>query len=213
MARTPTGTTFFIYTSLATAKTVSGISNAAEAVVSCVAHGYANGDVIFIQSGWGRLNKRAYRIKSVATDSFVLEGGDTTNLEFYPAGAGAGSAQKAQTPVQVTQVLSTNVSGGEAKRAQYNYVESDVSYSINDGFNPVQRAMQIDADAFGGAAYGLLRTLTDTGADTVLKTTLKGGSFTLTPVQVALNEEILLQDGQVNRVNLDLAATNRSIRY
>ena len=32
------------------------ISNATEGVVSCTAHGYANGDVVFISSGWGRLN-------------------------------------------------------------------------------------------------------------------------------------------------------------
>lgn len=213
MARTPKGTTFFVFTSLGTAQTVSGISNATEAVVTCTAHTFVNGDYVFIDSGWGRLNKRAFRVKSVTTNTFVLEGMDTTNTEFYPAGSGAGTAKKANTPVQITQILSANSSGGDAKPITYGYMENDVELTINDGFTAVQRQFSMDADAFGGTAYNLLRTLTETGAETILRTVLKGGSFTLAPCTVALNEEILLQDGQVNRVNFTLNQTNRSVRY
>jgi len=213
MAQVPTGTTFFVYTSLAAAKAVTVVTNATEAVVTALAHGFANGAVVMMYSGWGRLNRRAYRIKSVTTDTFVLESCDTTNTNFFPTGSGVGTVQLAQTPVQVTQVLSSNTSGGDAKRTNYKYLESDVEFSINDGFNPVTRTMEIDADAFGGTAYNLLRTLTETGADTVIKTVLKNGSFTLTPAVVALNEEIVFQDGNVNRVRVDISGTNRSVRY
>lgn len=214
MAQSPNGATHWLYTQLSTpAKAVSNISNAVEAVVSCLAHGYSNADVVFVNSGWGRLNRRAYRIKSVTTDSFVLEGCNTTNTTFYPAGSGGGTAQKALTPIQITQVLAANTSGGEAQKIQYKYQENDVKLELNDGFNPVSRAMEIDADAIGGPGYTLLQTLTDTGAETVVKTQLKNGSFTLTPCTVALNEEVIFQDGQVNRVRVDISGTNRSVRY
>lgn len=214
MAQLPTGATHWLFTSLQAAKTVSGISNAAEAVVTCPAHGYSVSDVVMIYSGWGRLNRRAYRIKTVVdANSFVLEQCDTTNTEFFPAGSGGGSARKALTPVQMSQVLSATSSGGEAKKVNYRYQESDVDFTINDGFNAVNRQMEIDADAIGTPGYNLLRTLTETQADTVVRTILRNGSFTLTPCTVALNEEVILQDGQVNRVRVDISGTNRSVRY
>ena len=33
---------------IAAAKTITGISKASEAVVSCTAHGYSNGDIVFL---------------------------------------------------------------------------------------------------------------------------------------------------------------------
>lgn len=213
MAQVPTGSIFQLYTSLGSSKAITGISNAAEAVVSATAHGYAVNDIVFIESGWGRLNKRAYRVKISNANDFTLEGCDTSNTSFYPPGGGAGTAYKAVTPVQITQVLASSSSGGEAKKVTYKYLESDVEFSINDGFNAVSRTMEIDADAIGGAAYTLMKTLTETGAQTVLKTTTKNGSFTLTPCTVALNEEVIFQDGQVNRVRIDVNGTNRSTRY
>ena len=48
MARLPTGSTFWIVaaSAIAAAKTTTIVSNATEAVVTSVAHGYANGDVV-----------------------------------------------------------------------------------------------------------------------------------------------------------------------
>lgn len=77
MAQVPTGSTFFVASTIAAARTASVVTNAAEAVVTSTAHGYSNSDVVIMFSGWGRLNKRAFRIKSVTTDTFVLEGADT----------------------------------------------------------------------------------------------------------------------------------------
>ena len=106
-------------------------------------------------------------------------------------------------------------SGTQKEKANENTIWAlkDVDFSINDGFNPVSRTMEIDADAIGGPGYSLLKTLTETGADTVVKTNTKGGSFTLTPCTVAMNEEVIFQDGQINRVRVDISGSNRSTRY
>jgi hypothetical protein len=213
MAQVPTGSTFFIATAFAASLTVTGISNATEAVVTSTAHGLANGDIVEMRSAWGRLEKRAYRIKSVAANTFVLEGADTTNTTFYPAAGGAGSARKVSTFVQLTTVMNPTASGGESKKVSYKFVESDVEYSINDGFSAVNRALELDADSIGSAGYTALKSLTDVQTDTILKTVTKSGSFTLLPCTVALNEEVVYQDGQINRVKVDFSGNNKSTRY
>lgn len=213
MAQVPTGSTFFVATAFGSALTVSAISNATEAVVTSTAHGLANGDIVEVTSGWGRLQLRAFRVKTVAANTFVLEGADTTNLSFFPAGGGIGSVRKVNTMQQITQVMNPSASGGEAKKVTYKYVESDVEYSINDGFSAVARSLEIDADAIGSAGYTALKTLTDVQSNTILKTMTKSGSFTLLPCTVAMNEEVIYQDGQINRVKVDFSGNNKSTRY
>jgi hypothetical protein len=56
MARTPTGTITSVATALATAKTITAISNAASAVCTSVAHGYATNDKV---SGISRHHRQA----------------------------------------------------------------------------------------------------------------------------------------------------------
>jgi uncharacterized protein YodC (DUF2158 family) len=66
IARTPTGTVHSVATVLASAKTVTGISNAAEAVVSCTAHGYSVGDIVSRKVGGPLMTVEASR-----TDKFI----------------------------------------------------------------------------------------------------------------------------------------------
>lgn len=213
MAQVPTGSTFYVGSTIAAAKTVSAVSNAAEAVVSSTAHGYSNGDVVIMLSGWGRLNKRAFRIKSVTTDSFVLEGADTSNTNFYPSGTGIGSVQKVSAFTQITTVMNPSSSGGDPKKVEYKFIESDVSYSINDGFSATDYNIELDADSIGSAGYTALKTLTDVQTDTVLKIVTRSGSINLVPCTVALNEAVTMQDGQINRVKASFSGNNRTVRY
>lgn len=215
MAQVPTGTTFYVAPSSAigSAKTTTVVSNAAEAVVTSAAHGYANGDFVLMASGWGRLHKRAFRIKSVTTDTFVLEGMDTTNTTYFPAGTGIGSVQKIGSMTQVTQVVKTSSSGGDPKKVSYKYIESDVEYSINDGFSATDYSMDIDADAISTAGYAALKSLTDNQIDTVLKMVTRSGSIVLQPCTVALNETVQLNDGQINVVRCAYNGNNKNTRY
>jgi hypothetical protein len=213
MPTVPTGTIYAVATVFASAKTVTAITNATEAVVSSTAHGYSNGDYVEITTGWGRLNKRAFRVKSVATDSFTLEGANTTNTEFYPSGSSAGTVRKVTTWQQISKIMNPQTSGGDPKNITYKYLESDVENSKNDGFTAVQESFEIDADEIGGAGYTALQTLTEVQSDTIMKKTLKSGSIILTPCTVALNENVRMQDGQINRNVVSVNANNRPTRY
>jgi len=213
MAQVPTGTTFFIASAYAASKTVTVVTNASEAVVTSAAHGYNNGDIVEITSGWGRLNLRNFRIKSVATDTFVLEGADTTSTTLFPAGSGIGSVRKISTFTQITGVMNPQSSGGDPKTVTYKFVESDVEYSINDGFSATNYTMELDADSIGGAGYTALKALTDVQTYTCLKMVTRSGSLIFQPCTVALNEAVRLQDGQINRVNVAFNGSNRLTRY
>lgn len=213
MASVPTGTIFSLATVFAAAKAVSAISNAAEASVSCTAHGYSVGDVVQLYSGWGRLNRRAARVKSATTDAFVLEGIDTTNTEFYPSGSGGGTVRKISTFQQINKILNPSNSGGEAKNITVKFLESDVEENINDGFTAITETFDIDADEFGQASYAALVNLSEVQTDTVLKKTLKSGSKIYTPCRVAFNENVKLADGSIMTNTVSINGNGRLTRY
>lgn len=213
MAQVPTGSTFFIASTIASTKNTTVVTNAAEAVVTSAAHGYSNGDFVIVTSGWGRLNRRAFRIKSVTTDTFVLEGAETSSTTYYPPGTGVGTVSKVSTFTQITTVMSPSSSGGEPKTVKYKFVESDVEFSINDGFSATDYSIELDADSIGGAGYTALKTLTDVQTDTILKVVTRSGSVLLVPCTVALNEAVSLQDGQINKVKAQFSGNNRAVRY
>lgn len=213
MARTPNGTITSVATVLAAAKTITGITNASEAVVSSTAHGYSVGDVLLIYSGWGRLNFRAARVKSVTTDSYVLEGIDTSNTELFTPGGGAGSSRKVGTWVDLDRTMNHSSSGGDAKTVNVKFIESDVEIVLNDGFNAVQRTFDMDADMIGTPAYTALKMLSDTNADTVVRRRAKTGAVSLIPAKVSFNEEETLTEGQAVTVKGTFNAQNISTRY
>ena len=213
MARTPTGTISSVATVLAAAKTVTGISNAAEAVVSSTAHGYSVGNVVLIFSGWGRLNYRAFRVKSVTTDSFVLEGCDTTNTDFFPTGGGAGTVRVVSTWVDLDRTLNHSSSGGDPKVVTVKFTESDVETTINDGFTAVQRTFEMDADLIGTPGYNALKALSQTQASTIVRRRAKTGAFSLIPGTVSFNEEEIEGEGQIVRVKGTINGQNISTRY
>lgn len=213
MAQVPTGTTFFVASAIESSKTTTVVTNASEAVVTSTAHGYSNSDIVEMTSGWGRLNRRIFRIKSVTTDTFVLEGADTTSTTFFPVGTGIGSVRKITTFTQITNVMNPQSSGGEPKTVNYKFIESDVEYSINDGFSATSYTLELDADSIGSAGYTALKSLTDVQTDTVMKMVSRSGALIFVPCTVALNESVRLQDGQINRVSAAFNGNNRLTRY
>lgn len=213
MARTPTGTIHSVATVLTAPKTITGITNAIEASVASVAHGFSVGDIVVVYSAWGRLNFRAFRIKTVTVDAFVLEGANTTNVELFPAGGGGGTVRKVGTWVDLDRTMNHSSSGGDAKTVNVKFIESDVEIVLNDGFNAVQRTFDMDADMIGTPAYDALKMLSETNADTVVRRRAKNGAVSLIPAKIAFNEEETLSEGQAVTVSGTINAQNVSTRY
>lgn len=213
MAQVPAGTAFAIASVYAAAKTVTAVTNAAEASFSVTTHGYAVGDILEVSSGWGRLNLRHFRVKSQTTDAFVLEGCDTSNLLLFPAGGGIGSVRKVTTFAPISNVLDMSMSGGEPRPVAFRYIDADYDGTVNDGFTPVTETMQLDGDSIASAGYLALKALSAAGANSCLRKTLRNGSIVLQPCQVAISEILMMQNGNVNRVPVTFNGNAQPTRY
>lgn len=217
MAQVPTGTTVFVASAFASSLPFTAATNATETVLSMAStSGLSVNDIVEVTSSWGRLNGRAARIKAlVANTSITLEGMDTSNTTFFPAGAGAAnsSVRKVSTFTQVTQVTSVSSSGGDPVSIDYKYMESDVRFKINDGFNGTDYTLTMDADAIGTAGYTALKQLTDVQTNTIVRVVSRNGQQMLIPGTVALNESVQMNDGQINTVTASISGTNRLTRY
>ena len=212
MAAVPTGTLFSVATTFGSTITVTAVTNANPAVCTATAHGLSNGDIIEFTSGWGRANKRVFRVANVATNTFELEGFDTSSTSFFPAGTGTGTVREVTAWTQLSKVMNPSTNGGDPKTVTYKFVESDVEYSINDGFTAVSYTLEFDDDDTT-SGYTAMRTLTDAQTDTVMKMLMRSGAVVYLPCTLAMNDVPRLQDGQINRINAQFAGNNRHTRY
>ena len=212
MPAVPTGTLFSVATTFGSAITVTVVTNANPAVCTATAHGLSNGDIIEVTSGWGRLNKRVFKVAGVTTDKFQLSGMDTSSTSFFPAGTGIGSVREVTAWTQLSKVMNPATQGGDPKTVTYKWVESDVEYSINDGFTATSFTMEFDDDDTT-SGYTAMRTLTDAQTDTVLKMLMRSGAVVYLPCTLAMNDVPRLQDGQINRISAQFAGNNRHTRY
>lgn len=212
MAQVPTGTLFSLATTFGSAIAVTAITNAANAVCTATAHGLSTGDVVEITSGWGRLNRRVFEVTVIDLNSFSLGNGNTSSVAHFPPGSGTGSARKVTAWAQLSKVMAPGTTGGEPKTVVYKFIESDVEYSINDGFTATSMSLEFDDDDTT-AGYTAMRSLTDAQTNTVLKMLMRSGARTYLPCTVAMNDVPRLQDGQINRISSQFNGNNRHTRY
>lgn len=159
----------------AAAKTITAATAANPVVVTATAHGYANGDIVYIDSvvGMTELNGRSYVAANVATNTFELKGVDGTGFTAY---ASAGSAYKL-TMVAVGSV--SQVSGFDGQAA-----EIDVTHLRSTG-----KEYLIGLQDFGNVSLDLFMDNTDTG-QALLRTikaaaSVKGFTLTLSDSKTA----------------------------
>jgi hypothetical protein len=109
-----TGTVLAIASTYGASVTMSAITNATEAVATLAAgHSVVVGDYLEVTSGWGRLDKRIVRAKTVATNDITFEGINTSSTTTYPAGSGTGSIRRITAWTNLSQVQATTSSGGD----------------------------------------------------------------------------------------------------
>jgi hypothetical protein len=94
---------------IAATKTITAITKASPAVVSSTAHGYSNGDYVLLTvQGMRQVDSRVFRVASTATDSFALEGEDSTLFDTFSSG----TAQKITYGTSVSTATTLSNSGG-----------------------------------------------------------------------------------------------------
>lgn len=208
----PNGATVHIATALAAEKKVTAASNAGEAVLTATAHGFANGDLVLLTSGWGKLNERVFQIADVKADTFKLVGVDTTNADVFPAGAGVGAVKKITAWTQISQIVEFSTSGGEQQYVDFGFLEDDYDQQIPSTKSAMSMSVKI-ADDTSLPGYKAAAKCSDAGGKWPLKVVLKGGGLICYNGYPSLNKNPELVRNQVMAVTLSYAISGEVNRY
>lgn len=144
--RLPNGSTFDFAATYTATKTVTAISSAKPAVVTSTAHGFKVGDIVALTTGWIKLSGRAFRVSAADTNTFTLEGTDTTDKARYPTGSSAGTAKAVATWVNIPQITEVASSGGEQQFYQFGFLEEDEDRQIPTTKSPSTLTLTVADD-------------------------------------------------------------------
>lgn len=208
----PEGTRVYYSSTFGAADTITAISNASPAVASSTAHGNTNGAELLITSGWDDINNIVVRAAGVTTDSFQLEGLDTTDTGMYLPGQGAGTARAITAWQEIPQVMEPSTEGGDAIYTDVRLLARMQADSIPTGFNAVKGGMTIAWDP-QLAALRALWTLSRTRRAVALKFAVGGGAFIYGYGFIVLREMPGMSSGRVLEVQASYSLNGRVMGY
>lgn len=208
----PNGSLIAIGSAVGTAQATTVVTNANPAVVTCTAHGYSDGDIIILVSGWSRATGKAYRVDGSTTNTFELEGLNTTDTAVFPAGSGLGTVQEVTTFTQVSQVLSTSSTGGEQRYLAYQFLEADTEVEIptvksGGGFNA-----EIGDDP-SLAGFTAISAANDDRVARAFRVSLANGAKLYYVGYVSVNKTPTLEVNTLMRVAFSVRFLNEPVRY
>lgn len=94
---------------LAAATTITAVTKANPGVVTSAGHGYSNGDYLFLTvSGMYQIDNKVVRVANKTTDTYELEGVNTTSFETFASG----TAEKITFGTSITTATTVQASGG-----------------------------------------------------------------------------------------------------
>lgn len=94
----------------ASSKTITGITKANPGVATSTAHGYSDGDILYLSiTGMHQLNEKVVRVDSSTTDTYELEGVDTTDFDTFVSG----TSEKVTLGTTVSTAIDISASGGD----------------------------------------------------------------------------------------------------
>lgn len=211
-----TGTTISIASTYGAAKTFSAASNAAECELSFAADpSLSANDIVEITSGWGRMDKRLVRVKSVSGAGpylAVLESVDTSDTDDYPALGGAGSVREVTAWAEVTQIKGVSTSGGDQQFADITTMNDVVARNTPT----IRSAVNMELEVFDDPTlswYATVTTASDSSTPYGLKMAFPNGSKLYANTYWSLQKEpnIATNEAMTSKISLTHAA--QSIRY
>lgn len=186
----------------ASPKTVTALTLASPGVATSAAHGLANDTVGYwtITSGMAQLQGQATRVKNQATNTFELQGLNTSGYSAWGAGT--------FTPVATWQTLSESTSysiGGGASEKLDVTTLLDTTRQEEIGLLPVQNVtMNIIAQDTPSAAMLLLESAVQTQSRVTVRITLQNGAVRVFQAEPSVPGEDV-QQGAVGTGSLEFA--------
>lgn len=208
----PEGSSFQFSTTFAGAKTVTGVTNASPAVASSTGHGYVDGDIILMQSGWEDLTDTLVKADQLTADTFSLLGVNATDTNFYPAGAGAGTAQLVSNWKAIPQVLTIATSGGDPRFTTIQPLAKRNAINVPTGFNAASITLTLGYDPTN-ATYQEMLDISRTLSKVAFRMVLSGGIQTLGYGYMSVSEVPSLNSNQANQVTASFSLLGRPMSY
>ena len=156
---TNSGLHLYMQSTLAGAKTISGATNANPGVFTSTAHGYSNGDFVYLSvQGMNEVNGRVFKVVSVATDTFRLADVDGTNgIDTTSYGVfSSGSAYKITFGTTISGVQDFQFSGGDIKTVATTTVTDLVDTQIVVGASAMAADMTMQWDPSNAAQQAMI---------------------------------------------------------
>lgn len=208
----PEGSKFYFSNTLAAAKNITALSNANPAVATSVAHGYVDGDEVLLTSGWEDATDSVVKVDQLTADTFELEGMNTLDLNFYPAGSGVGTAQKISTWVEIPQVLGISTQGGDARFTTISPLAKRNDINVPTGFNAMSINVTLGHDP-ANANYQQMVDISRTLSKVAFKMVLSGGAVAYGYGYMSVSESPQLNRNQANQVNAAITLLGRFVSY
>lgn len=144
----------------------TAITNAKNAIITVGASSnLAVNDEVHITSAWSGIDNVVARVINVSDNSVTLGNINTTNVNKYPNGGGAGSVRKITTWTELPQITEVANAGGDQNTTQIQFLADDRQRNLNT-FKAASSQTYTIAHDSSLPVYDLLRKLDDNG-DTV----------------------------------------------
>jgi hypothetical protein len=161
---TNSGLVLSMQSAIAAAKTITAATNAGPGVLTSVAHGFVDGDIVLLRvSGMIQVNERMFVIVNKATDTFQLKntvtgavGIDTTNFGVFTSG----TAEKLTLGTTIPGAQEFAPSGGDIKFVGTTTVSDTVDKQIVVGATAMSYSMTMQWDPSDTAQIAMLDAFT-----------------------------------------------------
>ena len=185
------------------AKTVTAVTLANPGVATSAAHGLANDTVGYFSgvTGMAQLDGQACRVKNQATNTFELQGLNTTNFAAFTAG----SFVPVATWATLSESTSYDIGGGAADKLDVTTL-LDIVKKEEQGLLPVSNvSCEVIAQDTPSAAMQLLEAAVQSQSAVVVRITLGNGAVRIFRGEPSLPGESV-QVGALGTGSLDFAA-------
>lgn len=208
-----TGSVFAIASTYGSSVTMSAITNASEAVATLAAgHSVVVGDYLEVTSGWGRLDKKIVRVKTIATNDITFEGINTSNTTTYPTGSGTGSIRRITAWTNLSQVQSSSVSGGDLQYADVTAIDDVVAKQIPTIRSAVSLSLTVFDDP-SLAWYSVVANADDTRTPYALRITSANGAKTVANAYWSLQRTPNIAQNAAMTTSIGLSYAAEPTRY
>lgn len=212
MALTAEGSKFYFSTTFGAAKTIASVTNASPAVATSTAHGFVDNDELLYIGGWEDASKAIYRADQLSADTVALTGLNSTNTNFYSAGAGVGTLQKVSSWTEIPEVVTITSDGNQQEFIDLRLISSRYAQKIPTGFTPGTINMTLVFDA-GSAAYQAMLDATMSRTLVAFKMVLSDSAAIYAYGYISASKAPQVQAGQVIQVPVTFAIQGQFSTY